>query len=477
MKNFINNNIIFPIKAIKKSYLPILSIYFGAGFLGITSVAYTFFVKDSLTLSAAQLAQASIWMTLPWSIKFLFGTIIDSWKVFGSNRKFYIILGGILTSLSAILWADLASTKFLESYFSQYLVFVFSGFLMNLGVVLQDITADTMAVEVAEAKEDIGIVQVLSRLFFQFGALGAAFLTGYLAENFSTATVFLMRIGVIGLTFTGLFAAKCPKVETAPINKKCLYSSLAYVSYLLICILGLNSILDEPVFLLKESLLFLGGATLIYYLMKDIVLKLDPKIRTDFVYACVGIFFFRCVPYAGEGVGWWLIDSVGMTPQDFATLRQISFVVSTIVLWGFSSVIANSSIKKTLLILAGLDIAFQIPEIATFYGLNESIGVSAKSMIFITTVLTSPVGGLSMIPLGILIANHAPSNQKALYFSVTASLMNLSLQVGSMITIVMNKFNVVTRTDFSELGQIMLLVLIFSVILPGIGIKIIRENK
>ena len=62
-----------PIQAFRWQYLPLLMVYFAYGALGLVAVAETFWIKNNLKLTPAELASLSVWLTLPWTIKMVFG--------------------------------------------------------------------------------------------------------------------------------------------------------------------------------------------------------------------------------------------------------------------------------------------------------------------------------------------------------------------------------------------------------------------
>jgi hypothetical protein len=112
--------LIAPIKAIKLQHIPLLVIYFIAGFAAFDSVSSTFFFKNIIKLDAETLIGLGIWTSLPWSIKMVFGSFIDSVPIFGSNRKSYIYLGSALMFLGNLVFLDLASIKLIYSYIGEY---------------------------------------------------------------------------------------------------------------------------------------------------------------------------------------------------------------------------------------------------------------------------------------------------------------------------------------------------------------------
>src|SRR5215475_16073632 len=67
-----------PIQAFRLSYLPLVMVYFAYGALGIIDVSRDMWIKESLTLSPAELAEISVWFGLPWTVKMVFGELVDT---------------------------------------------------------------------------------------------------------------------------------------------------------------------------------------------------------------------------------------------------------------------------------------------------------------------------------------------------------------------------------------------------------------
>ncbi|NJO23621.1 MAG: folate/biopterin family MFS transporter [Sphingomonadales bacterium] len=67
-----------PIRAFRWTYLPLLMVYFAYGALGIVAIAQSFWVKTALTMTPAELAGLSVWLTLPWAVKMVFGELVDA---------------------------------------------------------------------------------------------------------------------------------------------------------------------------------------------------------------------------------------------------------------------------------------------------------------------------------------------------------------------------------------------------------------
>src|SRR5512136_1069973 len=90
--------LVTPIRAMRLRYLPLLMIYYAYGALGLVSIAETFWIKQALTLTPSDLAAIAVWLTLPWTIKMVFGQLVDCVPVLGSQRRGYVFIGAALVA-------------------------------------------------------------------------------------------------------------------------------------------------------------------------------------------------------------------------------------------------------------------------------------------------------------------------------------------------------------------------------------------
>jgi len=58
-------NLLRPIQAFRLIYLPLVMVYFAYGALGIIDVTRDMWIKESLTLSPAELVEISVWLGCP----------------------------------------------------------------------------------------------------------------------------------------------------------------------------------------------------------------------------------------------------------------------------------------------------------------------------------------------------------------------------------------------------------------------------
>ena len=134
-----------------------------------------------------------------------------------------------------------------------------------------------------------------------------------------------------------------------------------------------------------------------------------------------------------------------------------------------------------------------LPYIGMYYGLHEWTSrvtggvVDARFIAVTNTALASPLGQIAMIPMLAWIARCAPTNLKATFFAVMASFTNLALSLAELGTKYLNQIYVVKRevkdpatgvikeaADYSQLGDLLIVQLVLSVVLPFAAIAIAR---
>jgi hypothetical protein len=77
-----------------------------------------------------------------------------------------------------------------------------------------------------------------------------------------------------------------------------------------------------------------------------------------------------------------------------------------------------------------------------------------------------------MIPLLSLIAFYAPTGQRATWFALMASLMNLALVAAQLQTKYFNEIFIVQRGDYSELGLLLITAALLGFVLPVAAIAL-----
>ncbi len=170
-------------------------------------LAVSFFLKDELLLSPTQVSALLGIVALPWIIKPVFGFISDGLPIFGYRRRPYLILSGILGTISWVCLATIVHTTWAATC---------AIALGSLSVAVSDVIVDSLVVERAraESQADAGSLQSICWGASAFGGLLTAYLSGWLLEHFSTHTVF----GITAL-FPLLVSSVAWLIAESPVSK------------------------------------------------------------------------------------------------------------------------------------------------------------------------------------------------------------------------------------------------------------------
>jgi MFS family permease len=466
-------NLLRPILAFRLSYVPVVMVYFAYGALGLVDVTRDLWVKESLSLTPSQLAGIAVWLNLPWTVKMVFGELVDTVPIFGSQRKSYVIIGAAFTASGLVTLAGAAGGWLVLSRPDH--LFIFGAMLIVVGTVIQDVVADAMSTEVVARKDaagqdrpddqvraELGMVQVLGRLALSGGILAVAGLSGWLADIMSRQTVFLLGLIVPVISVTGVFLRGIETNERRPIDWKILGGGIAFGTAVLALAFG-----GMPY---SQEIIFLVSMTVVCAMLVLVTRELDQQSRLGILYATIIIFAFRSTPSVGDGYFWWTLDELKFDAAFYGTLRQTGAVISIVVMWMFSKQLTEYSVAKVLFWIAVMGTVLSLPNIGLIYGLHQwteaNFGFGARTIAIIDAATASPFVQLSMIPLLTLIAYYAPVGHRATWFALMASLMNLALVAGQLQTKYLNDIFVVGRGQYEQLGPLLIWAVAIGFIVP-----------
>ena len=506
-------------KEFRWSYLPPLMVYLAAGISGLTGIVGIFFVKDYLNLSAAFLAGLGFWTGIPWALKMPLGHLVD---LIWNKKNYLVVVGAALISLSLlIMYGLIVHTKYMATFVSVETWFVISSILAPVGYVIQDVVADAMTVEAIPIKNADGQVfspQIIKSMHTTMQTLGRFSIIGgtvlvSLANvimfsniaNLSEAekitiygNIYLYALIIPFISLSGImlasylknsnnFSANNKTVITKP-NWWILGGSLIFVIFTV----GIGTSKIK----FAQEIIFFGSMTIIIFLMKNLIKEMPLQMKNTVIGTAIAIFAFRAVPNIGPGNGWFEIDILGFDQQFLSLLALISALLTLLGILFFREFMAKNSISKIIIVLSVAGSVLLLPSIGMYYGIHHWTAsatngiVDAKFIAIINTAVESPLGQVSMIPLLAWIAKNAPSHLKATFFAVFASFTNLALSASSLLTKYLNEIFIITREvkdkisnmivtkqDYSELGILMIVVMIITLIMPLFTVFMIQKSK
>lgn len=473
-----------PIRAFRREYLPPLMVYFAYGTLGLTAIASQFWVKKNLTLSPAELAALGVWMTLPWAMKMVFGELVDTVPLLGSQRRNYIFVGASLIALSMLMLAGAAGGWL--TFARPDKIYIAASILTIVGVVMQDVVADAMTTEVVprtnedgtprdkhDIDADLAMVQVLGRIVMMTGMFAVAWLGGYLASIWPAENVFLLGLVIPLISITGSLLVKHDTVERRPTDWRILGGGLAFGA--VVTTLGL---LDIPH---NQEITFVISLAVIGFMLTRVTEEIRHETRLKIFYAALIIFFFRALPSVGDGYRWFLIDRYGFDERFFGTLNVIGTAITLVVAWFLSDAITRMRMTSVLIWLTVTGTILALPSLLLVFDTGvawteRNFGLDAHSLAVIDTATTSPLANLGMIPLLTLTAIYAPAGHRATWFALMSSFMNLALVAGEIGTKYMNQIFVVDRGNYAALPSLTVWVMLIAFTVPMAAILLLRRK-
>jgi len=469
----INANLLRPIQAFKLVYLPLLMVYFAYGALGLIDVSRDMWIKEKLTLSPSDLAGYAVWLGVPWTVKMVFGELVDCVPLFGSQRRSYILLGAAFVVGGLLTLAGAAGGWLTILPANQ--LYLAGSMIVVIGTVIQDVVADAMSTEVVartdaagnalpeeDVRAELGMVQLLGRLALSAGILAVSGLSGWLAFIYDRQSVFLIALIVPVISVTGVLLIRTETNERRPIDWRILGGGIVFG--VVVTLMGLAG------FPFAEEIVFLVSMAVICTMLVLVTRELDPKSRQAILFASIIIFAFRATPLPGDGYFWWTLDVLKFDEAFYGHLRQTGAVISVLVMWFLAKQITEYSVVRTLLWITVAGTVLALPTLGLVFGLHEwteqQFGFGARTIAILDAATTSPFVQLSMVPLLTLTAYYAPAGHRATWFALMASLMNLALQAGALQTKYLNDIFPVARGEYGELAPLMVTVFAVSFILP-----------
>ena len=149
--------------------------YFNVGIaIYILQAPLSYYLIDTLDISSTSYNAFFTLVALPWSLKFLLGSVTDGVPIFGYRRKSWLLIGWVFYILSALGLAFVSEPSFLAT--------AFISFIMTCSYILADVCNDALCVERArhEQEEIKGAIQTAGYTIRFAYSIGIALFSLYL---------------------------------------------------------------------------------------------------------------------------------------------------------------------------------------------------------------------------------------------------------------------------------------------------------
>lgn len=354
--------------------IAILVVYFVQGILGLARLAVSFFLKDDLGLGPAQVSALMGVVALPWMVKPLLGFVSDGLPLFGYRRRSYLLLSGLLGTLSWLALATVIHTAGMA---------MLAIGLGSLSVAISDVIADSLVVERArrETQAQVGSLQSLCWGTTALGGLTTAYLSGFLLERLDTQSVFL-----ITATFPLLVSLIVGFIQEVPTTEG---ASLGQIRQQ---VRQLRQALTQPAIWLPTAFLFIWQAT--------------PTADAAF-------FFFST-------------NDLGFEPEFLGRVRLVTSIAALIGVWIFQRFLKTVPFRVIFGWSTVLSAVLGMSMLVLVTHANRALGIDDRWFSLGDSLVLTVMGQIAYMPVLVLAARLCPPGIEATLFALLMSVTNLA---------------------------------------------------
>ena len=382
----------------------ILSVYFVQGILGLARLAVSFFLKDDLGLTPAQMGALTGIAAIPWVIKPLFGFISDGLPIFSYRRRPYLVISGLLGSLSWILLATVVSNVWLATV---------TLLLTSLSVAISDVIVDSLVVERArkESLSQAGSLQSLTWGVSAFGGLITAYLSGLLLERFSNQIVF---------EITAIFP-------------------------FIVC-LAAWLIAEEPVS--KNELLSQQDQSLVKQQIKQVWKAIKQK---SIFWPTAFVFLWQATPNGDSAFFYFATNELGFEPEFLGRVRLVTSVAALLGVFIYQKFLKNVSFRNILGWSVVISSALGMTTLLLVTHTNRLLGIDDHWFSLGDSLILTVAGQIAFLPILVLSARLCPKGIEATLFALLMSIVNLANLLSHALGSLLTHWLGVTETNFNNL--------------------------
>lgn len=393
--------------------IAILLVYFVQGILGLGRLAVSFFLKDELAMSPAEVSAMLGIVVIPWMIKPIFGFISDGVPILGYRRRPYMIFSGILGSFS---WIALA--KWVHTPLAATVAIAMS----SLSIAISDVIVDSLVVQRVQ-KESIsstGSLQSLCWIASTLGGIITAYFSGALLEMFSTQTVFLIT-------------ASFPLIVTA-----------------------------AP-WLINEEKVSRG---INFYKVKQQVKQVKTAIsKKSILLPTAFLFIWQSTPNSESAFFFFSTNELGFKPEFLGRIQLVTSVAALVGVWLFQRFFKSVPFRKIFGWSTVISASLGMTTLLLVTHTNRALGIDDHWFSLGDSLVLAVMGKIAFLPVLVLAARICPPGVEATLFALLMSIYNL----GGLISheggaLLMHWLNV-TETNFDNLW-LLIVITNLSTLLP-----------
>jgi folate/biopterin transporter len=399
--------------------IAILLVYFVQGILGLARLAVSFFVKDDLGMSPVEVSIMLGISALPWTIKPLFGFMSDGLPIRGYHRRPYLILSGFFGSLAWIAFATVVHSPWTATM---------ANILSSISVAFSDVIVDSLVVERArgESSSKAGSLQSVCWSASAFGGLITAYLSGFLLQQFSSKTIFLIT-------------ASFPLIVSA------------------------------TAWLINEEKV---TSTRNFETIKQQLQQLRQVISKKIIWLpALFMFILQATPSADSAFFFFVTNELDFEPEFLGRVQLVTSIASLVGVWLFQHFFKSIPFRVMFAWSIVISTSLGLTTLLLITHANRSLGIDDHWFSLGDSIILRMVGQIAYMPLLVLSAQLCPEGIEATLFALLMSILNLAALVSNELGALLTHWLGVTATNFDNLWLLILITKLSTLLsLPFLGI-------
>lgn len=382
------------------------------GAIGLSRLAVSFFMKDTLHLSPSDMAAIQGINILPWVIKPLYGFLSDSFPLFGYKRRSYLILTGLIGCLSWVALGTVVTSPGLA---------IIATTIGSASIAISDVVADSLAVEKSRSSANnpddtsseskSGELQSLCWAASAFGGVLSAYFSGYLLQVMSLANVFFI---------TALFPL----------------------------LISVASFFIREERLLSDDISTSGGSTILEQFRKIFEVMKNPGIYLPVFF----IFLWQATPSAETAMFYFTTNELKFSPEFLGKVRLIGSLASLAGVFTYRTFFKDVPIKSLIKWTTIISVPLSLTQMLLTSRYNLQLGIPDQIFALTETSVLTALGQLAFMPTLVLAASLCPPGVEGTLFATLMSIYNAAGSVSSETGAALTSYLGITETNFDNLS-------------------------
>lgn len=423
-------------------------IYFVQGAMAISQLAVSFFLKDDLGLSPAEVASMVGITMIPWTIKPLYGLISDGFPIFGYRRRPYLLISSVL---GIFAWSSMG--LWVATPFWAISMIAFG----SLSLACSDAITDALIVQRArlEPEGDAGSLQSFSWIASSIGAIMSAYLSGYLLEHFGAKFVFEITAILPLLVGISAFAIADPPMSTVYIVAPDKSAT------------NLES--ATPAALSRNSQLWMS-------------LKFNfGQLRQAFTNKAIWLptlflFIWQATPSSDTAFFYFTTNELKFNPEFLGTIKFFASWAGLLGVWLFQRFFKAVPTRKIFFWTTIISTVLGLTSLLLVTHTNRALGIDDRWFSLGDSLILTVAGRIAFMPVLVLAARLCPEGIEATLFALLMSVINISALCSFQLGAVLTHFLGVTESNFDNLWLLITIANISS-LLPLPFLKWLPDEK